>query len=167
MNLCMVLQALCLSDLIPWIYLSLPLYNHIYLNGLMVFPMFFGLSLDLAMSSWSEEQSAPGLVFADCTELLHLCLQRLESVWFPCWSSGDTHVQSLVLEEGVAVARAFSWWNSLPFPCFLFFSLRDHTCSLLQMSLDSCFCIPVPCDEKGTWCSVWIMLANIIPIRFT
>ena len=24
----MVLQALCLSDLIPWIYLSLPLYNH-------------------------------------------------------------------------------------------------------------------------------------------
>ena len=23
-----VLQALCLSDLIPWIYLSLPLYNH-------------------------------------------------------------------------------------------------------------------------------------------
>ena len=24
----MVLQALCLSDLIPWIYFSLPLYNH-------------------------------------------------------------------------------------------------------------------------------------------
>ena len=26
--LSIVLQALCLSDLIPWIYLSLPLYNH-------------------------------------------------------------------------------------------------------------------------------------------
>ena len=78
MNLYMVLQALCLSDLIPWIYLSLPLYNHICLNDLMVFPTFFSLSLDLAIkSSWSEEQAAPGLVFADCMELLHLCLQRL------------------------------------------------------------------------------------------
>ena len=27
-HLSIVLQALCLSDLIPWIYLSLPLYNH-------------------------------------------------------------------------------------------------------------------------------------------
>ena len=27
-SLSIVLQALCLSDLIPWIYLSLPLYNH-------------------------------------------------------------------------------------------------------------------------------------------
>ena len=36
-----VLQIHCLSDLIPWIYLSLPLYNHkflfsLYLNGLTV-----------------------------------------------------------------------------------------------------------------------------------
>ena len=28
-------------------------------------------------SSWSEPQSAPGLVFADCIELLHLWLQRI------------------------------------------------------------------------------------------
>ena len=38
-----------LSDLIPWIYSSLPLYNHgtlfrSYLNGLVVFPTFFNLS---------------------------------------------------------------------------------------------------------------------------
>ena len=57
----LVLQALCLSDLVPWIYLSLPLYNHegfdlgSYLNGLVVFPTFFNLSLNLATrSSWSE-----------------------------------------------------------------------------------------------------------------
>jgi len=28
-------------------------------------------------SSWSEPLSAPGLVFADCIELLHLWLQRI------------------------------------------------------------------------------------------
>ena len=40
----------------------------------MVFPTFFNLSLNLAIrSSWFEPQSAPGLVFADCIELLHLC----------------------------------------------------------------------------------------------
>ena len=38
----------------------------------MVFPTFFNLSLNLAIrSSLSEPQSAPGLVFADCIELLH------------------------------------------------------------------------------------------------
>ena len=54
-----------------------------YLNGLVVFPTYFNLSLNLAIrSSWSEPQSAPGLVFADCIELLHLWLQRIELVWF-------------------------------------------------------------------------------------
>jgi len=48
------------------------------LNGLVVFPTFFNLHLNLAIrSSWSEPQSAPGLVFADCIELLHLWLQRI------------------------------------------------------------------------------------------
>ena len=61
-----------LSDLIPWIYLSLSL------NGPAVFPTFFNLSLNLAIrSSWSEPQSASGLVYADCIELLHLWLQRI------------------------------------------------------------------------------------------
>ena len=49
-----------------------------YLNGLVVFSTFFNLSLNLAIrSSWSEPQSALGLVFADCIELLHLWLQRI------------------------------------------------------------------------------------------
>ena len=44
----------------------------------MVFPTFFNLSLNLAIRrSWSELQSAPSLVFADCIELLHLWLQRI------------------------------------------------------------------------------------------
>ena len=73
-----------LSDQIPWICLSLPLYNRKgfdlghNLYGLVVFSTFFNLSLQCAVrSSWSEPQSAPSLVFADCIELLHLWLQRV------------------------------------------------------------------------------------------
>ena len=77
--LSIILQALCLSDLLPWVYLSLTLYNHkgfdygSYLNCLVVFPIFFNLNLNCAIrSSWSETQSAPSLVFADCIGFLHL-----------------------------------------------------------------------------------------------
>ena len=43
----------------------------------MIFPTFFNLSLKLAIrNSWSEPQSASGLVFADCIELLHLCCKE-------------------------------------------------------------------------------------------
>ena len=49
-----------------------------YLNGLVVFPTFFNLSLSFTIrSSWSEPLSGPGLVFADCIELLHLWWQRI------------------------------------------------------------------------------------------
>ena len=94
-----VLQALCLLDQICWIYSLLPLYNHKEfdlghkgynsmkvhkdhnsLKEWVVFPTFFNLSLNFAIrSSWSEShsQSAPGLVFTDRIELLHLPLQRM------------------------------------------------------------------------------------------
>ena len=79
--LSIVLQALCLLDLILWIYSSPPLWNGFdrsYLNGPVVFPAFLNVSLNFAIrSSWSEPQLAPGLVFADCIELLHLQLQRI------------------------------------------------------------------------------------------
>ena len=49
---------------------SLGIWFRSYLNGLMAFPTFFNFSLNLAIrSSWSEPQSAPGLVFTDCIEL--------------------------------------------------------------------------------------------------
>ena len=52
--------------------------NWTELNGLVVFPTFFNLSLNLAIRcSWSEPKSAPGLVFADCIELLHFWRQRI------------------------------------------------------------------------------------------
>ena len=40
-------------------------------SPLVIFPTFFSLSLNLVISSsWFEPQSAPGLVFVDCIELL-------------------------------------------------------------------------------------------------
>ena len=64
------LQALCLLDLIPWIYSSPPLYNHrgfdLDYTGLVVFLANFNLSLNIALRCWwFEPQSTPGLVFAD------------------------------------------------------------------------------------------------------
>ena len=54
--------------------------NWTELNGLAVFPTLFNLSLNLAIrSSWSEPQSASGLVFADCIELLHFWLHFIMS----------------------------------------------------------------------------------------
>ena len=77
------------------------------LNGLVIFPTFFNLSLNFAIrSSWSEPQSAPGLVFADYIQLFHLGLQRifckinmilvLTIWWYPCVESSP-----VLLEEGV------------------------------------------------------------------
>ena len=58
------------SDTTEWL-------NWTELNGLGVFLTFFNVTLNLAIrSSWSESQSAPSLIFADCIELLHLWLQR-------------------------------------------------------------------------------------------
>ena len=68
-----------------------------YLNGLVVFPTFFNFSLNLAIrSSWSEPQSAPGLVFADYIELLHL--------WCKEYNQSDFSVDHLVM----SMYRVFS-----------------------------------------------------------
>ena len=72
-----------LSHLIPWMYFSLPLYYHKgfdlshtwMISG---FPHFLQFESEFGnRSSWSEPQSAPGLVFADYIELLHFWLQRI------------------------------------------------------------------------------------------
>ena len=63
----------------------------------MVFPTFFSLSLNLAIkSSSSEPQSAPGLFFADCIELLHFCLRRI--------NQSDLTIDHLVM----SMCRVFS-----------------------------------------------------------
>ena len=79
-----VLQALSLSDLIPWIYSSSPVYNHKGFDlghtwmAYLFFSTLFNLSLNFAIHiSLSEPQSALGFVFAHCIEVLHFRLQRI------------------------------------------------------------------------------------------
>ena len=51
------------------------------MNSLAVFPTFFDLSLNLAIrSSWSEPQSAPGLVFADYRASPSLAAKKIISL---------------------------------------------------------------------------------------
>ena len=81
------------------------LHFHFHLNGLVVFPTFFNLSLKLAIrSAWSEQQSAPSLVFTDCIvtspslaskDIINL-ISALTIWWCP-------HEESslVLLEEGV------------------------------------------------------------------
>ena len=81
----------------------------------MVFPTFFNLSLNLAIrSSWSEPQSAPSLVFADCIELDCIGCKDYNQPDF----GGDHLVMSMcrVLccwKRLFAVISAFSWHNSI------------------------------------------------------
>ena len=80
--LSIVLQALYLLDLIPSIC-----FCHCIITGDLIliipewsggFPYFLQFKFDLAFrSSWCEPQPGPGLVFADCIELLHLQIQRM------------------------------------------------------------------------------------------
>ena len=116
--LSIVLQALCLLDLTPWIYLSLPLYNRrdlirSYPNGPLVFPTFFYLSLNLAIRSlWPEPQSAPSLVFANCIERASLYLAakniiNLISV-LTIWWCPRVESPLVLLKRVLAMTSAFS-----------------------------------------------------------
>ena len=102
-----------------------------------VLPIFFNLSLNFAIRSWwSEPQSAPGLVFTDCIELLHLWLQGTLSVWFwyyhlvmsmcrvfsCCWKKCTCYDQCVLLTNSVSL-------------CLLHFVLQGQTCLLFQVCL--------------------------------
>ena len=83
-----VLQALCPSDIIPWIYLSLLLYNHKgfdlgqpeWSSGFPYFLQFkaeFGNKEFIIWATVSSQFCFVLFCFADCIELLHLWLQRI------------------------------------------------------------------------------------------
>ena len=134
-----------------------------YLNILVVFPTFFNLHLNLAIrSSWSEPQSAPGLVFADCDFFwLWLCF-----CWSFDWSQSfsifgckeynqsdfaDDHlVMSMCKVFSCVFGRGYLLWpvrslgKTLLAFALLHSILQGQICLLLQVFLDSYFCIPVP-----------------------
>ena len=113
--------------------------NWTELNDLVVFPTFFNLSLNLPIrSSCSEPQSAPGLGFADCIELLHHWLQRI--------NQSDFGIDHLVMSM-CTVFSCVIWIGCLSWPvrslcktllafALLHSVLQSQICLLLQVFLD-------------------------------
>ena len=104
----------------------------------MVFPTFFSLSLNLAIrNAWSEPQSAPGLIFANCRELLHLQLQKYNQSDFGV----DHLVMSMCRVISCVVGRECLLWpvrslGKTVSLCPASFYIQGQTCLLLQVSLD-------------------------------
>ena len=116
----------------------------------MVFPTFFNLSLNFAISaSWSELQSAPGLIFA--YRVFHLWLQRL-------YNQSDFSIDHLVMSMyrviSCVIRKGFLLWAACSLDktllafALLHFVLQGQTCCYSRYLLTSYFCIPVPYDEK-------------------
>ena len=111
-----ILQALCVPDLIPWIYLSLPLYNHkvFYLGNEWPsgFPYFLQFKSEFCNKDLSHSQfkscfcwlyrASPSLAAKNIINLIPVLTIR----WCPCVESS-----LVLLKEGVCKDRAFSWQN--------------------------------------------------------
>ena len=147
------------SDLILWIYLSLSVDNHkgfdlgrtwgiwfrSYLNGLVVFPTFFNLSLNFAVrSSWTEPQSVPVLFL--------LNVSSFSTFGYKEYKQSDFSIDHLVMSVSIScvVGRGCLLWpvcslgKTLSAFVLLHFVLQGQTCLLLKYLLTSYFCIPVP-----------------------
>ena len=141
-----------------------------YLNGLVVFPTLFNLSLNFAVRSSSPEPwSVPGLAFADCIELLHLWLQRIWSIWFRYWPSGDIHsmcrVNSCVVGRGCLLWPVRSFGKTLlAFALLHLFSKAKLVCYSRYL-LVPCFCITVPYDEEGVFFFLILVLEGLVGLH--
>ena len=137
------------SDTTEWL-------NWTELNGLMVFPTFFNLSLNLAKrSSWSAPYSSPSLVFADCIELLHLGCKEYNQSDFGV----DHLVMSVCRVLSCVVGRGCLLWpvhslgkSLLSLHCFILYCKAKFAC-YSKCFLTSYFCIPVPIRKRTSFSS--------------
>ena len=130
-------------------------------------------------------QSAPSLIFADCIELLHLQLQRIQSVLFWYWLS-DFDVGHLVIsmwshllccwKRVLAMTRAFSWQNSVSLCPAAFCTPRPNFLVTLGISWLPTFAFqplwwkgqfsPLRCSRRGCrssqTCSTSVSLALVV-----
>ena len=119
----------------------------------MVFPTFFNLSLNLAIrSSWSEPQSAPGLVFVDCIELLHFGCKEYNQSDF-----GVGHLVSILLcfwKKVFAMTSVFSWQNSVNLCPAAFCTSRPNLPVTLGISSLPTFVLPSPRMKRTSFFGV-------------
>ena len=141
----------------------------------MLFPTFFNLNLNLAIrSSWSEPQSAPSLVFAYCREPLHLWLQRIQSIWFQCWPSGDVHVENLLLccwTRVFAMTNVYSLQNSISLCPASFCTPRPNLPVTPGVSWLPTFAFQMPnkasfpLDPECTWSCKYQLRSHYLPLH--
>ena len=135
----------------------------------MVVSTVFDFSLNLVRrSSWSEPQSAPGLVFADCIELLHLWLQRYKQsdfgvghlVMYMC------RVFSCVVRSGCLLWPVRSLGKTLLAFALLHSVSQGQICLLFQVFLDFLLVHSSPLKWKG--CLFWVLvLEGIVDLHRT
>ena len=133
-----------------------------YLSGLVVFPTFFNLSLNFAIKSlWSEPQSAPGFVFADCIELLHLWLKEYNQSDFGI----DHLVMSICRVVSCVVGRGCLLWpvcslgKTLLAFALLHFVLQDQSCLLLWVSLNFLLL-----HSRPLWCKGHLLRVLVLEV---
>ena len=147
-----------LSDLIPWIYLSLPLYNskgfdlgHSWMvSGFPYFLQFkseFGNKEFMIWATVSSQpcfcwlyRASPSLAAKNIINLISM----LAIWWCPCVESS-----LVLLEEGVCYDQCVSWQNSISLCPASFYTPR--TSLPVQCFLTSYFCILVPYNEKDNF----------------
>jgi len=113
-----------------------------YLKGLVIFPAFFNFSLNLAIrSSWSEPQSAPSLVFADCINFSIFGCREYNQYDFSIdhLVMSMCRVVSFVVGRGCLLWPVYSLGKTLLAFALLHFVLQNQICLLLQVSLDFLF----------------------------
>ena len=133
----------------------------------MVFPTFFNLRLNLAIRiSWSEPQSAPSLVFADCVVSPSLAAKNIINLisvltiwWCSCVES------SLVIWKRVfAVTSVFSWQNSISLCPASFRTPRPNLPVSPGVSWLSTFAFQSPIMKRtyflASRCYSWSFLSN-------
>ena len=125
----------------------------------MVFPTFFNLSLNLAIrSSWSEPQLAPGLVFADCIELLHFGCKEYNQSDF----STEHLVMSMCRDLSRVGRRCLLWQvrslgrTQITF-VLLHSILQGQIYLLLQVCLDFLLLHSSPLYCKGYLCGMLVL----------
>ena len=136
-----------LANLVPWIYLPLPLYNHkgFYLGHTwmaLVFPTFFNLSLNLVIGVHDLTSSQFQVLFLLTVNSISIfvCKEYNQSDF-----SNDHLVMSLCRVVSCVVGRGYLLWpvhslgKTLLAFSLLHFTLQGQTCLLHHVSLDSLF----------------------------
>ena len=118
----------------------------------MVFPTFFNIRLNLAISSsWSEPQTSSNLVFADCKELLYLQLQKYNQFDFDIdhWMMSMCSIFSCIVELGCLLWPVCSLGKTLLAFALLHSVLQGQICLFIQVSLDFLLLHSSPLWWKG------------------